>query len=258
MKQKVLQLSFLFSLLVLLPQTVKADEQSLDLTSEMNVVDVSKCAICSAEINVEGSGLQQKRGCCKESFCQICARSLSVGSVFVNGLLSVNGSFTVNGVNLSSPAAIGTALADAGVTIPGASLGYAYIYTLTQPAPVAQNAPIIYSSNGPLSGVLFTPPSPTITVVAAGTYLITFSVSGTQANQFGISVNGAAPATPAGTVYGAGAGTEQNTGQAILTLAAGSTIQIWNYLSSGGAVSFAMQGGTQQNVLSSVVIQRLA
>ena len=58
---------------------------------------------------------------------------------------------------------------------------------------------------------------------------IAFLVSGVEPNQFGLFVDG----TPAaGTVYGSGAGAQQNTGQAILVLGAGDVLTVMNHSSA--------------------------
>jgi len=142
-----------------------------------------------------------------------------------------------------------------GIAGTGGSLGYGYIYTLTQAATVAIEAPILFDSNGPLLGITHILGSGAIVVTNGGTYAITFSVSGTEPNQFAISVNGIADAT---TIYGSGAGTQQNTGQAILTLGAGDTITIINHSSAAAVTLASIVGGAQANVRASVLIERLA
>jgi hypothetical protein len=142
-----------------------------------------------------------------------------------------------------------------GTTGTGGILGYGYIYTLTQPATVAIGAAIIFDSNGPLFGVTHALSTPNITVTAGGTYAITFSVSGTEPNQFAIFINGVvAPST----VYGSGAGTQQNTGFAILTLNPGDQITIVNNLSAAAVTLAPNVGGIATNVRASVLIERLA
>ena len=60
-----------------------------------------------------------------------------------------------------------------------------------------------------------------------------------------------------GTIYGSGAGTQQNTGQAIIVLSAGDVIQLLNH-SSAAAVSLqTLAGGTEQNVNASIAIEKL-
>jgi hypothetical protein len=92
--------------------------------------------------------------------------------------------------------------------------------------------------------------------VNQGDYKITFSASGTEPNQFGLFVNGV---YSTGTVYGSGAGTQQNTGQAILTMNAGDTLTLRNH-TSASAVTLAASppiGGTVAAVNSSIVIEKL-
>lgn len=135
----------------------------------------------------------------------------------------------------------------------GGILGYGYIYNLTAQS-VAIEAPIVFDSTGPVLGVIHAPGTPDIEVVNAGTYSITYSVSGTEPNQFAIFVNGApAPST----VYGSGAGTQQNTGQAILVLGVGDIITIVNHSSAAAVGLASVIGGTQANVNASVLLERL-
>lgn len=135
-----------------------------------------------------------------------------------------------------------------------ASAGYAYIYN-TDPAVIAKEAAINFSSNGPLVGITHAPGTDAINITNAGVYAVTFSVSGVEPNQFAIFVNGA-PATD--TVYGSGAGTQQNTGQAILTLSTGDVITLVNHTSTAGVTLQTLAGGAVVNVNASVLIQRLA
>lgn len=266
MKQKFIKFFLLFSLVGCLPLiSANEQQQSVESSSDINSLIEQKCDICSADIStvstIDDTLEHQTRGCKSKCFCQVCASSISVsnllavrGTLSVLGAENITGSLTVNGVDLSSATSIGAALAAAGAG--SGALAYGLVYSLTQPATVAIGAPILFDQNGPLLGITHTPPSPVINVVSAGTYAITFSVSGLQANQFGISVNGALP-TPS-TIYGSGAGTQQNTGFTILTLGAGDSIQIVNY-SSNAAVSLqTLAGGTQANVLASVYFLRLA
>ena len=144
-----------------------------------------------------------------------------------------------------------------GVTGPvgtSAISGYAYVYALSAQS-VAVEAPVIFDSNGPLSGVTFTPSSPNIIVLSTGIYAIIFSASGTEPNQFALFVNGAAQPS---TVYGSGAGTQQNTGLSILTLGAGDVINLVNHSSAAAVGLASVVGGTQANICASVLILRIA
>jgi hypothetical protein len=61
-----------------------------------------------------------------------------------------------------------------------------------------------------------------------------------------------------GSIYGSGAGTQLNSGQAILTVGAGDVLTIRNH-SSASAVGLATPiGGTQENSNASVLIEKLA
>ncbi len=121
---------------------------------------------------------------------------------------------------------------------------------------VAIEAGVTFDSNGVLSaGIIHAPGSAAITVVNSGTYKIAFSVSGVEPSQIGLFVNGA-PAT--GTVYGSGAGTQQNNGQAILVLGAGDVLTVLNHSSAAAVTLQTLAGGTQTSVNASVVIEKLA
>jgi hypothetical protein len=135
-----------------------------------------------------------------------------------------------------------------------APVGYGYVYNITAQS-VAVEAPIVFDSNGPLLGVTHATPSPSIVIVDAGIYAITFSVSGTEPNQFAIFINGAVSPS---TIYGSGAGTQQNTGQAILSLGAGDIITLVNHSSAAAVGLASVIGGTQANINASVIITRLS
>ncbi len=92
-----------------------------------------------------------------------------------------------------------------------------------------------------------------ITFVAAGTYLVTFSVSGAQPNQMALFLNSA---VVLGSTYGSGAGTQQNNGQTIVSAGAGDTLTLVNHTSTA-AETLGPSGGSQANVNASVVIEKL-
>jgi hypothetical protein len=143
-----------------------------------------------------------------------------------------------------------------GVTGPPGALLSAFGYVFNHAAEVvAIEAPITFDSNGPLLGVTHAPGDAGIGVTNSGTYKVTFSVSAVEPAQFALFVNGAAAA---GTVYGSGAGTQQDTGQAIVTLAAGDTLTLVNHTSAAAVTLQTLAGGTQTNVNASVVIERLS
>jgi hypothetical protein len=95
-----------------------------------------------------------------------------------------------------------------------------------------------------------------ITVLNEGVYKVTFSVSGAEPNQFGLFINGVVVAE---SVYGSGAGTQQNTGQAILSIGANDVITLVNH-TSAAAVTLAASppiGGTAPTVNASILFQKL-
>ncbi len=119
--------------------------------------------------------------------------------------------------------------------------------------PIEADVPL--DTNGLMTaGITHTAGTPGINLLKSGDYKVTFSVSGTEPNQMALFVNGS---MVAGTVYGSGAGTQQNTGQVIATFAAGEVLTIRNH-SSSAAVGLASNiGGTQANTNASVAIEKL-
>jgi hypothetical protein len=129
-----------------------------------------------------------------------------------------------------------------------------YVYNLTAET-VAIETDIPFDSNGPMTaGIIHDPGSSQITLVNAGTYKVSFSVSGTEPNQMAVFIDGD---VVAGSTYGSGAGTQQNNGQATVVVADGDVLTIRNH-SSGAAVGLASGiGGTLANVNASVSIERV-
>ena len=79
-------------------------------------------------------------------------------------------------------------------------------------------------------------------------------MSGVEPNQFALFLNGA---LVLGTVYGSGAGTQQNNGQAIIAIAAGDVLTLRNHSSSAAVSLQTLAGGIQTNVNASIVIKKL-
>jgi hypothetical protein len=104
------------------------------------------------------------------------------------------------------------------------------------------------------AGIIHAPGSSQITLVNAGTYKVSFSVSGTEPNQMAVFINGD---VVAGSTYGSGAGTQQNTGQATVVVADGDVLTIRNHSSSAAVGLASVIGGTQANVNASVSIERV-
>jgi hypothetical protein len=132
---------------------------------------------------------------------------------------------------------------------------YAYVFNLS-PQVVPVEGAVSFDTNGVMTaGITHTTPSAGITLVDAGTYEVAFSVSGTAAaNQVALFVNGT---VVNGSIYGSGAGTQQNTGQVLIVASAGNVLTLENY-SSAAALGLASNiGGTQANVNASVAIEKL-
>jgi hypothetical protein len=130
---------------------------------------------------------------------------------------------------------------------------YGYIYNVGAQS-VAIEAAVTFDTNGSLVGITHTTTTSGITVVYTGAYEITFSVSGVEPNQFALFVNGSAAAS---SIYGSGAGTQQNNGQVILNLFAGDVLTIVNHSSAAAVTLQTLAGGTQTNVNASVLIRKL-
>jgi hypothetical protein len=117
-------------------------------------------------------------------------------------------------------------------------------------------ADVIFDTNGITTpGITHAPGTALISITTAGIYEVTFSVSGVEPNQFALFLNGA---LVAGSIYGSGAGTQQNNGQVILAIASGDALTLRNHSSSAAVTLQTLAGGTQTNVNASVVIKQLA
>jgi BclA C-terminal domain len=131
---------------------------------------------------------------------------------------------------------------------------YAYVYN-TAAETVQVGDDINFDTNGVMSSAItHAPGTAGIHLVNAGTYKVTFSVSATESNQMALYVAGV---LVPGSIYGSGAGTQQNTGQAIVTVPAGAVLTLKNHTSAAAVGLQAAAGGTQPNANASVAIERL-
>ena len=181
----------------------------------------------------------------------------STGSTGVAGATGVTGATGPTGsTGATGPTGATGSTGATGATGPANSIGYAYVYN-TSTQSVAVEAAVLFNNNGPLVGVTHSISSSTqnIVITNAGTYAIIFSVSGTEPNQFALFVNSiVAPST----IYGSGAGTQQNTCLSMLTLGAGDILTLVNHSSASAVTLATIVGGTQANVNASVFIEQLA
>ncbi|HXD01101.1 MAG TPA: collagen-like protein [Verrucomicrobiae bacterium] len=133
---------------------------------------------------------------------------------------------------------------------------YGYIYNLANEV-VPLEAAVTFTDNGlGTAGFSHALGSSQLQVINAGVYKVTFSVSGTEPNQFALFVNGV---PVPGSIYGSGAGTQQNNGQVIVSVGANDILTLVNH-TSAAAVTLAAStpiGGTAASVNASILILRL-
>jgi len=121
---------------------------------------------------------------------------------------------------------------------------------------VAIDADVIFDTNGLITaGFVHAPGSSPTTIVNAGIYHVSFSVSGVEPNQFGLFLNGV---LIAGSIYGSGAGTQQNTGSVIFAAGSGAVLTLRNRSSAAAVTLQTLAGGTQTNSNASLTILRLS
>ncbi len=124
--------------------------------------------------------------------------------------------------------------------------------TAAQTVPI--EADIVFNSNGPMLGLTHTPGTTQLVVSTSGTYRVEFSVSGVEPAEFALMNNGV---LVNGTVYGSGAGTQQDAGSAIVNLGAGDVLTVRNHSSSAAVTLQTLAGGTQTNVNASMLVQQI-
>jgi hypothetical protein len=133
---------------------------------------------------------------------------------------------------------------------------FAYVYNLRGES-VALEGDVTFDSNGVLtSGIAHALGGAGIRLVGSGTYRVEYSISGTEPSQFALFVNGTTLVS--GSVYGSGAGTQQSTGQALVTVVAGDVLTLRNHTSAAAVTLATPIGGTQQSTNASVTIEKLA
>jgi hypothetical protein len=97
-----------------------------------------------------------------------------------------------------------------------------------------------------------------INIAVAGTYKISFSVAANAANQFGISINGAAP--EARTIFAQGTTDAMNFGEVILTVGPNTNITLVNVTGTSVLV-WGLLGGSgapPNSIAASVLVRRIA
>jgi hypothetical protein len=152
------------------------------------------------------------------------------------------------------PAGLPGAPGNVGPVGPAGQPNYAYVYNET-PESILIESNIPFDSNGELVGFTHTAGAAEITVTNAGTYRVDSVVSATEPDQVGLFLNGV---VVPGSIYGSGAGTQQNSGQVIVDLFAGDQLTLRNDTSAAAFTLSSNIGGTRANVNASILIQELA
>jgi hypothetical protein len=133
---------------------------------------------------------------------------------------------------------------------------YGYVFNLSAQVVPLETA-VTFDSNGlGTPGITHAPGKSGITLADPGDYKVTFSVSGAEPCQFALFVNGVAVTE---SVYGSGAGTQQDNGQVILAVNAGDVVTLVNH-TSAAAVTLAAAppiGGTAAAVNASIILEKL-
>ena len=120
---------------------------------------------------------------------------------------------------------------------------------------VAVDGDVSFSNNG-LGGAVTHPlSSPVMIMNTSGTFEIDFSVTAIEPNQFGIYVNSLPIAS---SVYGSGAGTQQNDGTTIVSLSVGDVVALRNPSTSSAITLQTLAGGTETNVNAAITFRRLS
>jgi hypothetical protein len=160
------------------------------------------------------------------------------------GITGATGSAGANGVD--------GAKGDTGAA--GGIGAYGYIYALNRQE-VAIDAAVLFDAQTDLLNIEHQLDSSVISILQDGNYLVSFSITGTEPNQFAIFVNGV---VVPGSVYGSGAGTQQNHGQVIVGLRQKDTVTLVNFHSAAAVGLQSNSGGTEKNVVASVTLLKLS
>jgi hypothetical protein len=187
------------------------------------------------------------------------------GANGVDGLDGTDGTDGTDGKNGSdgTDGTDGTNGADgatgpAGPTGPAGSTAspeYAYVYN-TSAQTVAIGAAVTFDANGEMtSGIAHDADTAPITLTKVGTYRVSFSASTVGPSQMAVFINGTAVL---GSTYGSGAGTQQNTGEVIVTTTSpAAALTLRDHTSSGALALEPLAGGTEASTNASVLVEQL-
>ena len=179
----------------------------------------------------------------------------AAGTAGADGLTGPQGvAGAAGGDGATGPAGPTGAIGPAGAAGTIGLAEYAYIFN-DEPETVEVEDPVLFSDNGVMStGIAHTPGTAEVSFVNAGVYKVAFSVTGLQANQMGLFLD---DTEVAGGIYGSGSPTQQNNGEAILTIPAGGVVTLLNHSSAAAVALQTLAGGTQANVNASLTVEKL-
>jgi hypothetical protein len=108
--------------------------------------------------------------------------------------------------------------------------------------------------NATLQGVIHTIGTSQIIILNNGVYLITYQILGVQPNQYALFADNV---MVLGSNYSSGAGNQQNNGQVVCSLIAGTVLTLRNHTSHTQTQLQTSTGGTSQNVNASIIINKI-
>lgn len=124
--------------------------------------------------------------------------------------------------------------------------------SITRSSSPSHSGAVSFSSSGVLSsGIAHVAGTTDVIVLTAGIYEIDFSASTVAPSQLALFANGV---PLSGSIYGSGAGTQQNAGQAIASLPAGAILTLRNYTSSAAVELQPNAGGTEASTNASILV----
>jgi hypothetical protein len=138
---------------------------------------------------------------------------------------------------------------------PAATRDYAYLYDVAGQT-VAPSGDVLFRTDGAMTGEFVHPAgSSSITFLTGGTFKVTVSIAGSLRNQVGVTLNGV---SVVGAIFGTDDNSQQNGGQAIVSVGAGQQMTIRNQSTTAAIPLDNTAGGAAINVDASILIERLA
>ncbi len=99
-----------------------------------------------------------------------------------------------------------------------------------------------------------TPGTAGLTFASPGVYAVAFAVAAVEPNQIALFIN---DVLVPGTIFGSGAGTQQNGGLAIVNVSSGDVVTVRNHTSAAAFTLQTLAGGTAQTTNASLRVEKL-